>query len=70
VGRTPTAWVTSLRTDPVELVFSLDGYRREAIQAIPADGLKVRARLEPLRHRAGKKTPAPQPPADDIKSER
>jgi serine/threonine-protein kinase len=70
VGRTPTAWVTSPGTDPVELVFALDGYRREAIQAIPADGLKVRARLEPLRHRAGKKAPAPQPPADDIKSER
>jgi hypothetical protein len=69
VGRTPTAWVTS-RSEPIELVFSLDGYRREAIRALPAEGLKVRARLEPLRHRPGKKAPAPQPTAADFKSER
>jgi serine/threonine-protein kinase len=71
IGRTPTAWLTSPGREPVELVFSLDGYRREAIQTLPAEGLKVRARLEPLKRRAGKKAaPLPHPPADDIKSER
>jgi hypothetical protein len=68
VGQTPVTWTTTPGGEAVELVFTLEGYRRESIRALPAQGLKVRAHLEPLR-RAGKKTSAPLP-ADDIKSER
>jgi hypothetical protein len=71
VGRTPIAWLTDPAGEPVELVFALDGYQREAIRALPAQGLKVRAQLEPLRRHGGKRPPPPQPPPpDDIKSER
>ena len=71
VGHTPGRFVTPAVKDPIELVFSLDGYRSEAIRALPAEGLEVRARLDPLKRKSGKKPPAGHPvPPDDIKSER
>jgi serine/threonine-protein kinase len=72
VGTTPATFTTKPAADPIELVFSLDGYRKEIIHALPAEGIKVRARLEPLKRHPGKK-PSPERgpvPADDIKSER
>jgi hypothetical protein len=69
VGKTPTAFTTRSQAEPVGVTFSLDGFRSEVIQAVPSDGLKVFAHLQPLKRKGGKKAPA-EPPPGDIKSER
>jgi hypothetical protein len=68
-GKTPTTFAARPGTDPVEVTFSLDGFRSDVIRAVPSEGLKVFGHLEPLKRKSGKRPPA-APPADDIKSER
>jgi serine/threonine-protein kinase len=74
VGTTPTVLRTKPGEEPIELAFTLEGYRREIIKALPAAGLRLKAQLERLPAPAPR--PAPKParphkaPVDDIKSER
>lgn len=72
VGTTPTTVAVVPGPSAIELVFSLDGYHREVIQALPSEGLRLRAHLEPLKRSTGKKPrlAARPSPVDDIKSER
>ncbi len=79
-GTTPMVLRAKASDEPMELVFALDGHRREIVKVIPAPGLKVRAKLRKLSpRRTSAETAGPEPdlapqlPApvvDDIKSER
>jgi serine/threonine protein kinase len=68
LGVTPVSFATPPTADPIELSFSLEGYRPETVRAVPAAGMRLRATLTPLRRPASKKRPMVQ--SDDIKSER
>jgi eukaryotic-like serine/threonine-protein kinase len=70
VGKTPASFTSGPRAEPMQLVFSLDGYRTQSIHALPAAGLKVRARLQRIERHRGRKPRVVAPPADDIKQER
>jgi hypothetical protein len=79
VGTTPAVWRTRLSEDPADLEFALDGYRPEHIKALPSQGLRVKAQLQPLpaaKAAAAARPARPRPRAmtrpavDDIKSER
>jgi hypothetical protein len=74
IGTTPMTWRTAASGRPTTLTFSLDGYRREVIQALPAAGLRLAPALKRVSsHHARPANTPPRPaprPVDDIKSER
>ena len=79
IGTTPALWRTHASEDAVELEFTLPGYQPALIKALPSQGLRLTARLEPVpiarpaaaAPKPAKPRPRPSRPAlDDIKSER
>jgi serine/threonine-protein kinase len=73
IGTTPSTWKAPEGGAPVTFSFSLDGYKREVIKAVPAHGLRLSPSLSKAAARKPHSVPArpsPIPPPDDIKSER
>jgi len=77
IGMTPMKWQVVPTGKPRTLAFALAGYRREVVDALPAEGLRLRPTLEPVaRRRSARHGSSSFPsrpsvaPVDDIKSER
>jgi serine/threonine-protein kinase len=75
IGTTPMKWQVVPTGKPRTLAFTLAGYRREVVDALPAAGLRLRPTLEAVeRRRSRHRSVAPSrpglAPVDDIKTER
>jgi len=77
IGTTPMKWQVVPTGKTRTLAFALPGYRREVVDALPAEGLRLRPTLEPVaRRRSARHGSSSFPsrpsvaPVDDIKSER
>jgi len=75
IGTTPMKWQVVPTGKPRTLAFTLAGYRRELVDALPAAGLRLRPTLEAVerrrsRHRSVAASRPGLAPVDDIKTER
>jgi serine/threonine-protein kinase len=77
IGTTPTVYKTEARGEPLEFTFRAQGFEPEKIQAMPAPGLTLHARLttpvatkRPALGKRKRVAPLPSGPSTDIQTER